>query len=539
MGTGDPRERKARALAEERQRLARIRQERARARGDDVWREFQVEPDRISDLRDAVEAAIVAAGAAGGDTAERLSVLLNGRPCPEAPSLLLRLLGRLPSRLGALHLARLHEIGVRQTAESGYVAALISGRVEPTAETLLKVRCPTPPLLLWRDSELVRLGSAPTDPERFLSTAPLALVDDFLGREPAVSPTGQERTDARENLYLLARSDPDRLTGEQAEALDWPEELWRRRLREDPGLPVPDEAPESARILAGVADGDPVAAELLVGSLAGRAENLLRDLLDNRGRPAAWPRAVFADRSFWPLLEDLCGSATLPRSAPAPMSEFVAWRDLRRAHRDLMNVDPRTYKALSPHLASRTAWVREEATAMEVYLNLRFADPGDSQALRNAWVRLAALKSDSPVVAANIAWLMSLLDTDRNHRGPLFNPYLELGVPHGVAAGEWKAAWRGLRRELKGRTEELSDINHARDLLRDIEADGGPENHPLYVLPVHREELFPAPRVPAPLIPGARPLPRRTESLPPSERERIRDEAMASLMELAVRERTP
>jgi hypothetical protein len=470
--------------------------------------------------------------------AERLSALLDGEPCPEAPRLLLRLLGRLPSQLGVLHLARLHEIGVSRTAESGRLAELLSGRVEPTKDILLELRCPTPPLLLWRDSELVRLGSAPADPEHFLSAAPLALVDDFLDGCPPLALNGSGRTDARESLYLLARSEPTRLDDEQVEALDWREELWRRRIEADPGLPVPDDAPESARNLAGVGAGKVGDAELLVSSLAGGAERTMRDLLANPGRPAAWPRAVFADRSFWPVMEELCGSATLPRSAPEPLSEFIAWRDLRRAYRDLMNVNPRAYKTLTPHLASKSAWAREEATAMDAYLNLRFADPGDSQVLRNAWARLAALRSSSPVVAANIAWLVRLLDTDRNRRGPLFNPYLELGVPHGAPSDDWKAAWRGLRRELKGRTEELSDINHARDLLRDIEADGGPEKHPLYVLPIHEDVLFPAPRVPLPLVPGARPLPRRTEPLPPAETERLRDDARASLMELAVREGT-
>jgi hypothetical protein len=539
VGISDARERKAAALAAERKRLARVRQEREQGRRDSIWQEFQVASDRIPDLRSAVEAAILAAGSSGGETAENLSVLLDGRLCPEAPRLLLELLRKLPPKVGVLHLARLHEIGVSQVAESGRVAALISGQAEPTAQVLHKIQDISPDLNLWRDAELVRLGAKPKTLAHFLAHAPLALVDDLLDGDPSVSPLGGERADVQENLYLLARSDPAKLTDEQVEALGWREEVWRRRVVADPCKRVPDDAPEAARILQGVADGDPRALELVVGLLEGKSKQMVQHVLANPDKPAGWPKAMFTDRALWPVLEELWARAGLPESGPGPLADFIAWCDLRAAHHELMNVSAKAYEAVAPYMESTATWVREEAVATEVYLNLRFADPGDSQPLHDALRRLSALGSNHPVIRDNIAWVRRHLETDRNNRGPLFNPYLELGVPHGAPAEEWKEAWRSLRRDLRGRTEELSDVNQAHDRLRDIEAGVSSKSDSLYVLPVHEEKLFPNPRVPELVIPTARPLERRTETLTPEETERVREAAMASAMRLTVRERTP
>ncbi|WP_017586969.1 hypothetical protein [Nocardiopsis ganjiahuensis] len=539
MGISDARERKAAALAAERERLARVRSEREQGRRDSIWQEFRVSSELIADLKDAVEAAILAVGPSGGETAGKLSVLLDGKLCPEAPRVLLELLGKLPPDIGVLHLARLHEIGVPQVAESGHAAALISGRVEPTEQALRKLQDFSPELDLWRDAELLRLGAKPKSPERFLAHAPLVLIDDFLDGDPSVSLTGGERTDGGENLYLLARRDPAKLTDEQLEAIGWQDELWRRRVATDPCQRVPAEAPESAQILQRVADGDPLALKLLVGLLQGKPKQLVQHVLANPDRPAGWPRAMFAERALWPVLAELCRGTDLPGNGQGPLADFVAWRDLRAAHRDLMNVSATAYGMLAPHLESAAVWAREEATAMEVYLDLRFADPGDSQPLHDALRRLSALDSEHPVIRGNIVWVRRHLETDRNNRGPLFNPFLELGVPHGASSEEWKEAWRGLRRELRGRTEELSDVNRAHDLLRDIEARSDLESNPLYVLPVHEEELFPSPRVPSLTIPPACPLDRRTEPLNPQERAPLREAATASVMRMAVRERTP
>nr|WP_218909778.1 hypothetical protein [Nocardiopsis sinuspersici] len=525
-------------MAAERERLARVRREREQGRRDSIWQEFQVAPERIPDLKGAVEAAILAAGPRDGETAEKLSALLDGKLCPEAPRVLLELLERLPPKVGVLHLARLHEIGMPQVAKSGRVAVLISGQTEPTTWALRKLPDVSLNLDLWRDAELVRLGETPKTLDRFLAHAPLALVEDLLDGDPSLPVAAGERADGRENLYLLARSDPAKLTDEQVEAVGWRDELWRRRVMAEPGHRVPDEAPESARILQGVADGDPLALELVVGFLEGKPRQMVQHVLANPDNPAGWPKAMFADRDLWPVLEELCAEAGPSGSVQGSLADFATWCDLRAAHRQLMDVNVGAYRALAPHLESETTWVREEAVATEVYLDLRFADPGDSQPLHEALRRLSALASDHPVIRGNIAWVRRRLETDRNNRGPLFNPYLELGVPHGASNEEWKEAWRSLRRELKGRTEELSDVNQAHDLLRDIEASGGLESNPLYVLPVHEEKLFPSPRVPSLIIPAARPLDRRTEPLGPEERARMSEAATASVMKMTVRERT-
>ncbi|XKK40038.1 hypothetical protein HFP72_04435 [Nocardiopsis sp. ARC36] len=320
--------------------------------------------------------------------------------------------------------------------------------------------------------------------------------------------------------------------------LGWQEELWRRRLLDDPLLTVPDDAPEPVRDLAAMACGDPLALQRLVVRLDGKSRKLVQHVLASRDEPAGWPKALFTDTALWPLLESLCGQAVINNTASTEVADFVAWRDLRAAHRDLLDVNPAAYDRIKPHLHSSRAWVQEEAAAMEVYLNLRFSEPGESGSLHAALRTLGRLSKRSPITEANLAWVRTQLRTDRNHRGPLFNPYLELGVSHGAPQEKWREAWRRLRRKLQGRREELSDINHARDLIRDMEATGGESNHPQYVLPVHADKLFPRPCVPARFITEPRPIARGTAPLSGAARERIRLDALTSLLHIAASERT-
>jgi hypothetical protein len=265
---------------------------------------------------------------------------------------------------------------------------------------------------------------------------------------------------------------------------------------------------------------------------------LVHYALETPDRPSGWPKALFQDTGLWPVIERLCAGRTLedPQGAMAP---FTAWRDLRSAHRELLDVRPSAYEHLKPHTSSSEPWVREEAVAMEVYLDLRFSESGDSQVLHKALERLDALPERSAVTEGNIAWIHSRLAMDRNNRGPLFNPYLELGVAHGSDQRTWRDAWRSLRRRLHGRKQELSDINQARDLIRDIEATGGLGNHPLYMLPVFPDRLFPRPRVPRRFVAEPRPLARRSGPVSPELRERIRTDAITALLNRAVAERTP
>lgn len=538
MDISDPRARKAAALAEERLRLARIREERERGRRDSVWQEFGAESERIPDLRDTVEAVVAASGDDAGGPAQGLRAMLEGRMCPGAPGLLLELLRDLPPGAAAGHLARLHGIGVPALAKWTRLGELLHGQREPTAEELQGLPSLEPAFSLWRDGELLRRGNRLRSLERFLENAPLSLVDDLVDRGTAFPLGGRERSDPQENLYLLARRSPERLTDAQVASLGWPEEVWRRHLLADPGCEVPDGVPGPVRDLAAVGGGDPEALARLVHTLDERSRRLVRQVLGEPERPSVWPRALFKDTDLWPVLERLCEGRALEPSQETVVP-FAAWRDLRSAHRELLDVRPSAYEHLAPHTSSSEPWVREEAAAMEVYLDLRFSESGDSQVLHKALERLNALPERSAVTEGNIAWIHSRLAMDRNNRGPLFNPYLELGVAHGSDQRTWRDAWRSLRRRLQGRKQELSDINQARDLIRDIEATGGLGNHPLYVLPVFPDRLFPRPRVPRRFVAEPRPLARRSGPVSPELRERIRTDAITALLNRAVAERTP
>lgn len=534
MESNTSRAREDALLEEELRRLERVRARRKLGRKDSVWQEFQVEPERIPRLRAVVESVLEDADE--GPVPRELRKLLAERMCPGAPMLLMRALMGLPPDTAITHLEELHEIGASALTRWTRVGVMLAAGERNTAAELKDLPPHTPALSLWRDSELLRRGNKLRSLERFLERAPLTLVDDLIDRGTAFPFTGTERVDEQENRYLRARRSPERLTEEELEELDWPEESWRRRLLQDPSREVPADAPVRITDLAAVASGDSEGLTRLSGALDERTRSLVLQLLSAVDRPEVWPKVILKDEALWPVLENLCSGPI--ETAHQETSGFVAWRDLRAAHKELLQVNPSAYERIGPHLAADERWVREEAVAMEVYLDLRFAENGDSAALRKALDRLLALENRSLGTDANISWLRDRLATDRNRRGPLFNPYLELGVAHGAPQREWRETWRRLRRTLQGRTEELSDINKARDLIRDMEATGNAESHPLYVLPIFPDRLFPTPKVSTRLVSQARPLPRRTEPVSEQERERLRRDALTSFLQETVARRT-
>lgn len=505
-----------------------------------MWQEFQVGPEQIPELRAVVEAAVEEAGEGGGQAAQGLRDLLEGRLCPGAPGQLLRLLQCVPPNSGVEYLVRLHAIGV---AAVGHVSEHALALAEPGAVSVQSLReLPrlAPEVDLWRDAQLVMRGWRPKSWGSFVAGAPLSLVDDLLDRENGETGqprVGQDRGDA-ENRYLLARSRPAELTEDQVAELDWEEEVWRRRLLADPAHPVPDGVPEAIEILAGVAEGVPVALEALVDQLSGEPRQLVRQVLDHPASPADWPAQLVENTALWPVLDHFCEVPPGQERLGSEKQPFALWRELRAAHRELLRLRSTAFDYLEAPLRSPTTWVREEAVSMAVYLDLRFSEPGDSKALKRALRRLKGLRSTNPTVQRNIRWLGNVLAKDRNSRGPLFNPYLELGVSHGAPAREWKGAWREMRRELKGRAVDLSDINLAYDMLRDWEVSAENEPGNMYVLPVCPEHLSPPPRVPALLVPPARPMGRRTEAFSAEESQRLRENALKSVLRSALPERT-
>lgn len=538
MEIGDARSRRAAALAADQERLDRVRRKRLQGRADSVWQEFQVAPERGDELREAVEAAILAMGSSGGGTAEALAGLLRGSSCPGAPGLLLGLIWRLPPEVAVAHLARLHEIGMPQAAPFGLAAGLLHGSIEPDLDKLRLLPDRPRELALWRDAQLVRAGAGPVNTPEFVAHAPMALLDDLIdqGFPPVLG--GEERADPRENLYLRARTVPGELSDDQVRRIGWEDESWRRVITADPHRQVPKEAPEWARDLDAVAEGGADALRRAVDRVGGGSARLIRNLLASVETPEAWPAEVLADRSLWPVLAGLATEVEIPEVASEALTEFGAWRDLRGAHHNLMGASAWAYRAVEPHLSSETAWIREEAAAIRVYLDVRYATPGDAARLQASLTRLADPSFTHAVTRDNAAWLKHRLGAPRNSRGPLFNPYLELGVPHGAPASQCQEAWRSLRRELAGRDEELSSVNQARDMIRVIEADGAVEDTPMYVLPVHEERLFPTPCIPAPLIPGMSPLSRRTDALGPDHAAALRREAARAVIGSVTAERT-
>lgn len=519
------------AVEAERKRLSTLRRRRAEERAARLWSEFDVSSDLLDTLGDVVAQIVASSAGQGGAAEEALGRLLEGEPCPDAPHLLVELITTLTPSVGADYLAQLHDLKVPMVAAAGPAARLLAAPDGADSDQLAAMQAGTPSLRLWRDTELVSRGLQPLDLPLFVAHAPLAAVDDLIERHQVVRPEHWAERPFAERCYLHARIDPQPLTEAELIEADWPAEVERRSLvRVANGVPHEDD-PELAHLLHDVGDGNVAALEHAMERLPHTLRTLVGQVRAHPGQEQKWPRKLLEDRAMWPILErmwDPGEEVITPRQDRT--RGFAAWCALRAGYRRLLDVHVSAEEALRPFAHDPDRKIRDEAVNMLVYLDLRFSDPSDSEVLRESAARLAALQPLHPVVAANLRWLEERQERNRNERGPVFNPYLELGVDHGTPVDECRGAWRRLRRELRGSTGDLSDINQAHDMLTGKIADNRPAAARYFRLPLAPELLLPSARVPAALVPDAAVLPRRTAPVTAGEIEPLRETAAAELV---------
>ena len=521
LNPNDPRSRHREAVLAERRRRARLKEERRRAATARAWAEFGVAADRTDDLRGIVS-AVVATVPEPGEAAV-LRSLLRGEGAEGGPEELLRLLRALPPLTAMAHVADLHRIGAPVAAAIGPQAVSLAAE-SATLDELVTLESDSAAWRLWRDTTLVRHGAAPVNLADFVRRAPLAAVDDLItngGTPTAEHWAGRPEAERR---YLRARVAPQTLTEEELLALDWDEEVWRRRLADMEAEPPPEDAPELVRLLHRVGAGD-------VDALVGAAELLPSAQADLIGRVLAsptdvdaWPEEVVRDPAMWPVLDRVWQPEEEVGLTDDHTADFVVWCGLRDGYDMLLALESEAEEVLGPNPR-----IREEAVNMLVYLRLRFSSADDSETLAWAETRLRNLGRGNPAVEGNLRWIAIRRATPVNDRGPAFNPYIELGVGPGAPTDEWRSAWRRLRKEHRKNTGVLSDINLARDQLRDLEAAGTPDPHRFFQVPLDLGFLRPAPRIPHCLVPDARPLPRRTSPVSDVDIEALRAAAAEEL----------
>ncbi|MCQ0025354.1 hypothetical protein M4914_22065 [Streptomyces somaliensis DSM 40738] len=385
-------------------------------------------------------------------------------------------------------------------------------RLDDRARALLEDRpLPLPGELgsmwqVYQDDRRLTETNLPAPRQRvLLAKLPLPLLDDYIDEEWIGALP--EHNGTSRAAYLRARLDPASLTEEEMGLLAW--SLERERREAGPGTEPGRDWPQDWRLLVRLQAHDASAVTEEWTDLLPPTQKLLDALREVR-RTGEVPDGLLADERLWSLLERIH-----PGACSTTDKRFNGWvgvralvRTVRQMHRALLHGDEetveqcrRTALTMAARLRHHSQPVRWEAQNVQAYL----------RAGREAAESLKLLEQDAegrpPVreqlgggaVAAlrkNRSFLGSRPSGERDQ--PL-NPYLVLGVPDG--AGDWKKAWRALRKELddSGRVR----INHAKDMIEKAERER--QEAPRFAVPLaphrwsdpagtsHRLELPPEP----------------------------------------------
>ncbi|MGW3314619.1 hypothetical protein [Streptomyces fungicidicus] len=423
---------------------------------------------------------------------------------------------------------------------------VFSGQLDDRARALLEDK-PLPllgePGSIWQiyqdDRRLMETNLPAPRQRALLARLPRPLLDDYLDEEwiGAVP----ERDGTSRAAYFRARLDPASLTDEEMDLLAWP--LERERREAGPGTEPGRDWPQDWRLLVRLQAGDAKAIAEEWTDLLPPTRKLLDALREVR-RTGEVPDDLVADERLWVLLERIH-----PSVRSATNKGFNGWigvrtliRAVRQMHRALLHGDDETAEqrkraalTMAARLRHHSQPVRWEAQNVWAYLRAGQEIKESLELLeRDAEGRPPARDQLGAGTVAPLRKNRSFLQ-DRplgEHDQPL-NPYLVLGVPDGE--GDWKRAWRALRKELddSGRVR----INRAKDMIEKAEREQ--QEVPRFAVPLaphrwsnpvgtsHRLELPPEP------------LQRLTE--PPTDSDRVwsRTEAAREIITRATERLSP
>ncbi|MFE4054318.1 hypothetical protein [Streptomyces sp. YIM B13518] len=423
---------------------------------------------------------------------------------------------------------------------------VFNGRLHDRARALLEDK-PLPllgePGSMWQvyqdDRRLTETNLPAARQRELMARLPRPLLDDYIDEEwiGAVP----ERDGTSRAAYFRARLDPASLTDEEMDLLAWP--LERERREAGPGTEPGRDWPQDWRLLVRLQAGDAKAVAEEWTDLLPPTQKFLGALREVR-RTGEVPDDLVADERLWVLLERIH-----PGARSANNKRFNGWigvrtliRAVRQMHRALLHGDDETAErrrsaalTMAARLRHHSQPVRWEAQNVQAYL----------RAGQEVAESLKLLEQDAegrPPVREQLGG--GAVATLRKNRGFLedrtlgerdqpLNPYLVLGVSDG--AGDWKRAWRALRKELDdaGRVQ----INRAKDMIE--KAGREQQETPRFAVPLaphrwndpvgtsHRLELPPEP------------LQRLTEPPTDSDRAWSRTEAAREIITRATERLSP
>ncbi|MDB4873121.1 MAG: hypothetical protein JWL97_4125, partial [Gemmatimonadales bacterium] len=512
---------RAMALEAERQRLAAKQARRAGAIPSAdlaAWHTVGVAADAVANVRHVLRELLAVAGpAAVAVEYESIRACLQAGPDPGLGRTVAQLLRTLPGERTAEFLRDLQEVGLPLISADQLRTVRILAQPDDTADQLQEARSvdEEPQWRLFADTLAVSRGLEPAERRVFVEKAPLAAVDQYLERsKEGISSAWWRKRPVGERRYLTARTEPDQLTVDMVQALDWREELHRRRLSSGLGY-EPEEGEERIELF-----------DLLVAAGAGNTEVLdrLAALLPSENAAvvsavrtgallASWSPQVQDDRGLWMLLIRAWAPDDIIDPERSPFHKWAAWRrcyDLTLAGRF---GQAWVQTQMFPMGGKPTAPIDKEIQNLRAYLTLVRDDLDEIKALNQAGALLQAL-APHPIAKANYEWVRRRRNLTRNERGLGENPYLHLEVDHGAPTGVWKAAWRRLRKQHGDDIDLLSSINKAKDLIQALEYEAVDGRAQVFIIPLDPKRLNPQNGKPWKLlVPAARPLPRCTEDV--------------------------
>ncbi|MFI2640595.1 hypothetical protein [Streptomyces sp. NPDC018610] len=372
-----------------------------------------------------------------------------------------------------------------------------------------------------------------------LPWSPLSVIDDLVdhgGLLPEDEPW--EARGEEEALYLRARLAPRTVQPQEAERLGWEGFLRRRAFLS--GETIVRQEPEDVWDLLYdvVRDVHLPSLDALDAALPRAQQIQLRDLKSGATH-GQWSAETVRDRGLWKLMAALWR----PSEAVEPWrSDFYALVALNRAY-DLLrsgHLDKAGRQAKSflqkQGQGPLSAEVMCEAYTIAAYVAAATSVSAETDRAARERLALAeeyavkAAENGGPAAERNLAHVRTWKATPKNNRGPLTNPFLEVGLDHGAEG--WEAHCRALYRHYEEQGDQAGQmrLNAAQDRLDEALRHESAFDV-FFQVPLDRSRYVLPDAVPRQLVPALEPLARRTPLTSGAELESIRVRAAVELLD--------